>query len=76
MSIFQPNNQIEKYKNENYQFINADLREFKNCKRVVEGQDIIFHIAVKGSPKRAMEQPDYFVPMLQFNMDEDSTRGC
>ena len=69
VDIRQPDNQIEKYKDENYQFINADLREFSSCKRVVEGQDIIFHIAgVKGSPKRAMEQPaDYFVPMLQFN---------
>ena len=69
VDIRQPDNQIEKYKSENYQFINADLREFKTCKRVVEGQDIIFHIAgVKGSPKRAAEQPaDYFVPMLQFN---------
>tara|TARA_R110002124_G_scaffold189366_2_gene356596 strand:- start:33998 stop:34963 length:966 start_codon:yes stop_codon:yes gene_type:complete len=69
VDIRQPDNQIEKYKDENYQFINADLREFKNCKTIVEGQDIIFHIAgVKGSPKRAAEQPaDYFVPMLQFN---------
>ena len=69
VDIRQPDNQIEKYQKENYQFINADLREFKTCKRVVEDQDIIFHIAgVKGSPKRAAEQPaDYFVPMLQFN---------
>jgi len=69
VDIRQPDNQLEKYKDENYQFINADLREFKNCKTIVDGQDIIFHIAgVKGSPKRAAEQPaDYFVPMLQFN---------
>jgi len=68
VDIVAPLNQIEKYK-ENYQFIQADLREFAQCKEVVKGQDIIFHIAgVKGSPKRAMEQPaDYFVPMLQFN---------
>jgi GDP-L-fucose synthase len=68
VDIVEPTNQIKKYK-ENYQFIQADLREFTQCKDVVKGQDIIFHIAgVKGSPKRAMEQPaDYFVPMLQFN---------
>lgn len=69
VDINTPTNQIEKYKDGNYQFINADLREFKNCKKVAEGQKVIFHIAgVKGSPKRAAEQPaDYFVPMLQFN---------
>ncbi len=69
VDINTPENQLEKYKESDYQFIKADLREFKNCKRVVEGQDVIFHIAgVKGSPKRAAEQPaDYFVPMLQFN---------
>ena len=54
---------------ENYKFIQADLREFSECKWICLDQDIIFHIAgVKGSPKRAMEHPaDYFVPMLQFN---------
>ena len=69
VDIVEPINQLERYGEKYYQFIKADLREFKNCKKVVEGQDIIFHIAgVKGSPKRAMEQPaDYFVPMLQFN---------
>lgn len=68
VDIVEPTNQIEKYK-ENYHFIQADLREFIQCREIVKGQDIIFHIAgVKGSPKRAMEQPaDYFVPMLQFN---------
>ena len=68
VDIVEPTNQIQKYK-ENYHFIQADLREFIQCREVVKGQDVIFHIAgVKGSPKRAMEQPaDYFVPMLQFN---------
>lgn len=68
VDVVEPTNQIQQYK-QNYQFIQADLREFMLCKEVVKGQDIIFHIAgVKGSPKRAMEQPaDYFVPMLQFN---------
>jgi GDP-L-fucose synthase len=70
VDIHEPKNQLEKYATSGqYQFIKADLREFSNCKKVVEGQEIIFHIAgVKGSPKRAAEQPaDYFVPMLQFN---------
>ncbi len=74
VDIVEPTNQIKQYKEnywykDNYNFIQADLREFSQCKEVVKGQDIIFHIAgVKGSPKRAMEQPaDYFVPMLQFN---------
>lgn len=68
VDIVLPTNQIEKYK-ENYHFIQADLREFMQCKEVVKGQDVIFHIAgVKGSPKRAAESPaDLFVPMLQFN---------
>ena len=43
VDIHTPENQLEKYNVDNYQFIKADLREFKNCKRVVEGQDIIFH---------------------------------
>jgi GDP-L-fucose synthase len=66
--IVTPTNQIKKY-TKNYNFVQADLREFLECKRVVKGQDVVFHIAgVKGSPKRAAEQPaDYFVPMLQFN---------
>jgi GDP-L-fucose synthase len=70
VDINEPTNQIEKYGTSGqYQFIKADLREFNSCKIVVKNQDIIFHIAgVKGSPKRAAEQPaDYFVPMLQFN---------
>ena len=69
VDIHEPHNQVEKYRDGNYQFVKADLREFSNCKQVVKDQDIIFHIAgVKGSPKRAAEQPaDYFVPMLQFN---------
>ena len=52
VDIRQPDNQIEKFKDENYQFINADLREFSSCKRVVEGNgkwkqtiNMIEHIA-------------------------------
>ena len=53
----------------NFEFYQADLRDFDDCKNVVAGMDVVFHVAgVKGSPKRAAEQPnDYFTPMLQFN---------
>ena len=52
-----------------FEFQEADLRNFKECKKVVDGVDIVFHVAgVKGSPKRAIEQPnDFFTPLLQFN---------
>jgi GDP-L-fucose synthase len=65
-----PFNQIDKYNDtDRYTFLPLDLRKPFDCKHSVKDQDIVFHIAgVKGSPKRAMEQPaDYFVPMLQFN---------
>ena len=54
---------------ENFEFYQADLRDFDDCKNVVMDMDVVFHVAgVKGSPKRAAEQPnDYFTPMLQFN---------
>ncbi len=46
-----------------------DLRDRDVCKRVCEGQDIVFHLAgIKGSPIRCMESPATFsVPMIQFN---------
>jgi len=54
---------------ENFEFYQADLRNFDDCKNVVVDMNVVFHVAgVKGSPKRAAEQPnDYFTPMLQFN---------
>ena len=54
---------------DNFEFYQSDLRNFDDCKNVVVDIDVVFHVAgVKGSPKRAMEQPnDYFTPMLQFN---------
>ena len=53
----------------NFEFYQADLRDFDDCKNVVTGMDAVFQVAgVKGSPKRAAEQPnDYFTPMLQMN---------
>ena len=46
-----------------------DLRNRDVCKRVCEGQEIVFHLAgIKGSPVRCMESPASFsVPMIQFN---------
>ena len=46
-----------------------DLRDRDTCKKVCDGQDIIFHLAgIKGSPQRCMEAPASFsVPMIQFN---------
>ena len=59
----------EKYWGDNFDFFQADLRDFDRCKVLVNDVDVVFHVAgVKGSPKRAAEQPnDYFTPMLQFN---------
>ncbi len=52
-----------------FEFKKADLTNFEKCKEVVKDIDVVFHVAgVKGSPKRAMEQPnDFFTPLLQFN---------
>ena len=52
-----------------FEFYQADLRDFDDCKNVVVDMDVVFQVAgVKGSPKRAAEQPnDYFTPMLQMN---------
>ena len=59
----------ERYWGGNFDFFQADLRDFDRCKVLVDDIDVVFHVAgVKGSPKRAAEQPnDYFTPMLQFN---------
>ena len=59
----------KKYWGDNFDFFQADLRDFDRCKVLVDDIDVVFHVAgVKGSPKRAAEQPnDYFTPMLQMN---------
>lgn len=50
-------------------FVRADLREFRNCMDVCEGQDIVFHLAgIKGSPLLTQKQPaSFFVPTITFN---------
>jgi len=60
---------FDKYFEDTFEFVKTDLRNFEKCKEVVKDIDVVFHVAgVKGSPKRAMEQPnDYFTPLLQFN---------
>ena len=52
-----------------FEFVQADLRNFSECKEVVKDIDIVFQVAgVKGSTQRASQEPnDYFTPMLQFN---------
>jgi GDP-L-fucose synthase len=52
-------------------FKKLDLRSFDNCLEVVEGNEIVFHLAgVKGSPKMTSERPaSFFVPTLQFSLN-------
>ena len=60
---------FNKYFTDTFEFVESDLRHFEECKKVVKDIDVVFHVAgIKGSPKRAMEQPnDFFTPLLQFN---------
>ena len=59
----------EKYWGENFDFQHANLNNYQRCLELVDDVDVVFQVAgVKGSPKRAAEQPnDYFTPMLQMN---------
>ncbi len=52
-------------------FKKIDLRSFENCLEVVEGQEMVFHLAgVKGNPKMTAERPaSFFVPTLQFSLN-------
>ena len=54
---------------ENFHFELGNLNNYQRCLELVSDVDVVFQVAgVKGSPKRAAEQPnDYFTPMLQFN---------
>jgi len=64
------NDVFDKYKDLfKFEFKKANLTDFEKCKEVVKDIDVVFHVAgIKGSPKRAMEQPnDFFTPLLQFN---------
>ena len=59
----------EKYWGENFDFQHGNLNNYQRCLELVDDVDVVFQVAgVKGSPKRAAEQPnDYFTPMLQMN---------
>ena len=51
------------------EFIKLDLREPSNCRKAVNGMDIVFHLmGNKGSPKMSKERPsDMFVSHLLCN---------
>lgn len=54
---------------EDVEFIRADLRQFSDCKKIVDGMDYVFNlVGIKCSPKVCSERPaDIMGPMLQFN---------
>jgi len=54
---------------ENFEFYQADLRDFDDCKNVVVEKDVGYQVAgVKGSQKRTAEQKnDYATTMVQMN---------
>lgn len=43
--------------NENYTFINGDIRDFKTCLEVTKGVDYVLHQAAWGSVPRSIEMP-------------------
>jgi len=67
--------QLEKLKEEGTQLglvdikFGLDLKDYKECLRVCEGMDYVFHLAgIKGNPKMTNERPvDFMGPMLQFD---------
>jgi GDP-L-fucose synthase len=50
-------------------FVNADLREFSQCREICKNKDFIFNlVGIKASPKACLEQPANIMgPMMQFN---------
>jgi GDP-L-fucose synthase len=64
---------------DDFEFENADLREFSNCLRVTKNIDVVFNlVGVKGSPQMSKFKPaSFFVPTLTFNtnMMEASKRN-
>lgn len=52
-------------------FKKIDLRSFQNCEEIVNGHEIVFHLAgIKGSPKMTAERPaSFFVPTIQFSLN-------
>src|SRR5678816_4158221 len=58
----------DRLKNADIEFVKTDLRDYNNCLEVIQGKEIVFHLAgVKGSPSMTRDMPaSFFVPMLQF----------
>ncbi len=64
---------------DNIIFKSVDLRNFKNCLDVCNGQDIVFNlVGVKGSPKMTMENPaSFFIPTITFSVNMmEAARQC
>ena len=60
-------------------FENIDLRNFDNCLKACENQDIVFNlVGVKGSPKMTMENPaSFFIPTITFSINMmEAARQC
>ncbi len=59
----------ERLKNLGVEFLKLDLRDFNNCLKATDRQDIVIQLAgCKGSPSMTRNQPaSFLVPMLQFN---------
>src|SRR6056300_1483775 len=60
----------KKLSNPNARFLKLDLREKKNCIKVCDNQEIVFHLAgVKGSPLMTNKKPaSFLVPTVTFSM--------
>ena len=56
---------------ESVDFLNLDLRNFDNCIKACENQEIVFNlIGVKGSPKMTLENPaSFFIPTITFSIN-------
>ena len=66
-------------KNENFQFIEGDIRDLDICKKATQGCDYVFHQAALGSVPRSIKDPsttnavniDGFLNMLIAAKDEN-----
>jgi UDP-N-acetylglucosamine/UDP-N-acetylgalactosamine 4-epimerase len=69
-------------KNENFQFIEGDIRDLDICKKATQGCDYVFHQAALGSVPRSIKDPsttnavniDGFLNMLIAAKDENIKR--
>ena len=56
-AISDANNAAGKELTNNFQFINGDIRDLKNCELACEGADYVLHHAALGSVPRSIEDP-------------------